>query len=113
MITEEYFLPYFQKEISIVIDNKVLRQGKLLLFSIKDFYLHFTLLTNNATKNFELPYPFNAYMFNLSSNILILDYKNRTFTKDLPDILEKAKSLFNKDKHMKYFDSMVKIIETE
>jgi hypothetical protein len=113
MITEELFLPFFQKNISIIIDNKTLRQGRLLLFSIKDFYLHFTLLNDKVTKTFELPYPFGTYMENLTSKILLLDYKLKTFTKGLPNIDEKTKTLFlKKEKHMKFFDSYVKIIET-
>ena len=112
MITEEKFLPFFQKNISIVLDNKTLRQGRLLLFSIKDFYLHFTLSCNNITKTFELPYPFRTYTDSISSNILILDYKMISFTQDLNDILEKAKPLFNKDKHMKFFNNVIKIVET-
>lgn len=112
MITEEIFLPFFQKNISIIIDSKILRQGRLLLFSIKDFYLHFTILNDKATKTFELPYPFETYMENLTSKILILDYKIKTFTKNLPKIDEKTKTLFGKEKYMKYFDNYVKIIET-
>lgn len=112
MITEEKFLPFFQKEISITLDNKVLRQGKLLLFSIKDFYLHFTLYSKKLTKNFELPYPFSAYTDSGESNILVLDYKVKSFTRDLNDIYDKTKLVVGKNKHMKYYDSVVRIIET-
>lgn len=112
MITEEKFLPFFQKDISIMLDNKILRQGRLLLFSIKDFYLHFTLLAGSTTKNFELPYPFNAYEDKDSNNILILDYKIKSFTRDLTDIYDKTKTVAGKYKHMKYFDNVVRIIET-
>jgi hypothetical protein len=112
MITEKNFLPFFQKDISIVLENKILRQGILLLCSIKDFYLHFTILNNGVTKCFELPYPFETYMESVSTNVLILDYKFESFTQDLSDISEKAIALYNKDKHMKFFDNVVKIIET-
>lgn len=112
MITEKQFLPYFQKDISIVLDNKVLRQGRLLLFSVKDFYLHFTLHSNGITKSFELPYPFDTYMENLTSSILVLDYKVKTFTKSLADISDKSKLLYSKEKHMKFFDNVVRIIDT-
>jgi hypothetical protein len=112
MITEKYFLPFFQKDIQICIDNKILRQGKLLLFCIKDFYLHFTFVVNKGTKSFELPYPFETYPDANSSNVLILDYRFKSFTKDLPDIAEKAKALQIKNKHLKYFDNVVRIIET-
>lgn len=111
MITEKNFLPFFQKNITIILDNKIIRTGRLLLFSIKDFYLHFTLISNNSQKNFELPYPFDTYMENLTSDVLILDYKMNTFTKGLPEIKDLAKALQSKSKHMKFFDNMVKIVE--
>jgi hypothetical protein len=112
MITEQKFLPFFQKNISIVLENKTLRQGRLLLFCIKDFYLHFTLHCGNTTKTFELPYPFMTYTDSISSNVLILDYKMNTFTQDLNNILERAKLLYNKEKHMKFFNNVIKIVET-
>ena len=112
MITEEKFLPFFQKNISIILDNKTLRQGRLLLFSIKDFYLHFTLHCNSFTKTFELPYPFKTYTDPISSNVLVLDYKMCSFTQDLNNIMEKAKPLCDKDKHMKFYNCLIKIVET-
>jgi len=112
MITEKKFLPFFQKNINIVLDNKILRQGRLLLFCVKDFYLHFTLSTNNTTKTFELPYPFETYMESVSSNVLVLDYKVVSFTRDLTNIFEKAKQLYNKDKQMKFFNNVIKIVES-
>ena len=88
MITEKKFLPFFQKNISIVLENKVLRQGRLLLFCVKDFYLHFTISCNGIVKTFELPYPFNTYMEQISSsNILVLDNKIASFTRNLQNIL--------------------------
>lgn len=112
MVTEQKFLPFFQKNISIVLENKTLRQGRLLLFCIKDFYLHFTLSCGNGTKTFELPYPFKTYTDSVSSNVLILDYKINSFTQDLGNIMDKAKQLCNKEKHLKFFNSIIKIVET-
>lgn len=111
MTTDKKIFPFFQKNISITLDNKVLRTGRLLLFSIKDFYLHFTLLTNDVQKNFELPYPFDTYMENLTSNVLILDYRLSRFTKNLPTISTLSKTLYHKSKCMKFFDNVVKIVE--
>lgn len=111
-MSEDKFLPFFQKDISIVLENKTLRQGKLLLFSIKDFYLHFTLLTNNNTKVFELPYPFFTFTEPSSSYILVLDYSLKCFTRDLPEITDRALALTKKEKHMKFFNNEIRIVET-
>ena len=114
MVTEKNFLPFFQKNIAITLDNKILRQGKLLLFNIKDLYIYFTLLCSNGTKIFELPYPFDTYMENVSSNVLILDYKIKTFTTtSVVSAFFKLEKVvcFKAQKTMKYYDSKIKIIE--
>ena len=109
---EDFFIPFFQKKITIVLENKVLRQGKLLLFCIKDFYLNFNLQINNVSKIFELPYPFDTYLESLTSTTLILDYKHTTLTRNIDDIEVSSRPLVLKHKHMKYFDSNIKIIES-
>jgi len=107
---DELFNSLFQKEISINLGNKVLREGRLLLFCIKDFYLHFTLVYDGANKIFELPYPFKAYNEE-QGKVLVLDYRLKSFTKGLPDISDNAKPLHSNQKHMKIFDNIIKIIE--
>ena len=111
MPIEELFLSFLQKDISIVLENKTIKQGKLLLFCVKDFYLNFTLLSNNIIKTFELPYPFLTRTESLSTANLLLDYKTHTLFKTAPTI--KNNILFaSKDKHMKFYNNIVKIIET-
>lgn len=111
MPIEELFLSFLQKEISIVLENKTIKQGKLLLFCVKDFYLNFTLLSNSVIKTFELPYPFFTKMESISSANLLLDYKTNTLFRTAPTI--KNNILFaSKDKHMKFYNNIVKIIET-
>lgn len=107
---DELFTPFFQKEISINLGNKVLREGKLLLFCIKDFYLHFTLVCDGNNKIFELPYPFKAYNEE-SGKVLVLDYRLKSFTRNLSDISDNAKPIYSQQKHMKIFDNTIKIIE--
>lgn len=109
---EDFFIPFFQKNISIILESKTLRQGKLLLFCVKDFYLNFTLLHNGVSKVFELPYPFDTYLESLTSSVLVLDYKYRTLTRNLDDIEFSSRPLLSKSKHMKYFDNTIKIIES-
>lgn len=108
---EEKFVPFFQKNINIVLDNKVLRHGIFLLFSIKEFYLHFTLLTNNVQKNFEMPYPFDVYKESPASKELIMDYRLDTLTRKMPDIEDSVRLIYSKEVRMKYFDSVVKLVE--
>jgi hypothetical protein len=108
---DELFVPYFQKEISINLGSKTLRKGRLLLFSVKDFYLHFTLVCDNVTKIFELPYPFIAYLDEVE-HALVLDYKIKSFTKDLPNLSDFSRALYHRQKHMKFFDNTIRVIES-
>jgi hypothetical protein len=111
MITEKQFIPFLQKNINIVLENKTLKQGKLLLFSIKDFYLNFTLLCNNVTKTFELPYPFATFTESLSSGDLVLDYRLSTLHRVAPDLSENISLIGINSKHMKFFNNVIKVVE--
>ncbi len=111
MTSEKKFIPFLQKNINIVLENKTLKQGRLLLFCIKDFYLNFTLACNNGTKTFELPYPFATYMESASSSILILDYKIKTLTTDIPTLTRETLFFNTENKQMKFFNNIIKIVE--
>lgn len=54
--------PFLLTKVTFTIDNKVIKQGKVLLFCIKDFFCIFTLVGIDKTDKrtiFEIPYPFN------------------------------------------------------
>jgi hypothetical protein len=56
----EVFNDYFFKKFTFLLDNKVLKEGRLKLFTMKGFNLKFFLLdSENVIKNLEIPYPFN------------------------------------------------------
>jgi len=97
---------YLLKEITISHNNKVLRSGKLLLFSIKDFYLHFTISTEKQTKHFEIPYPFDVK--SPSKNLLLLDYALSSFKTEYEDIDLKIKNIGTKKKS-RYFNSIIRL----
>lgn len=66
----EAFNEYFFKNCKFILDNKVVKEGKLKLFTMKGFNLKFFLLdSENNVKPLELPYPFkivkreNGYLF--------------------------------------------------
>lgn len=55
----EIFNEYFFKKFTFILDNKVLKEGRLKLFTMKSFNLKFFLLDNEGViKNLEIPYPF-------------------------------------------------------
>lgn len=97
---------YLLKEIAIAHNNKILRQGRLLLFAVKDFYLHFTLNTGNQTKHFELPYPFETKRVN--GDLLLLDFSLSSFKAEFDNIETKVKGIGTK-KRSRYFNSIIRL----
>lgn len=98
---EEDLKNIFQKDIQFKLNNKILKEGKLILFSFKEFYLHFKLKVNNSYKNFELPCPFN---YKIESGKFIFDYTNKTFAKNNKNIDFLIKVL-KKSKTSKYYNN--------
>jgi hypothetical protein len=89
---EQTIKPFHLLKVSFTVDNKVVKQGKLQLFCIKDFFCIFTLLgLEKETKKvlYELPYPFaissteNSIEFDYTldafclSNALIREHTNK------------------------------------
>ena len=82
---EKDFMYLLQEEIRFVHKDKVLKEGKLILFSIKDFYLTFQLFSKELNKiiHYELPYPFK---YTREKHKMSLSYKQEHFTKGDVDV---------------------------
>tara|TARA_R110000824_G_scaffold281350_3_gene469653 strand:- start:949 stop:1308 length:360 start_codon:yes stop_codon:yes gene_type:complete len=81
---EEYFIPFLQRNVQFVCDTKVVKKGKLLLFSMKGFYLTFTITNDKGIpKVFEMPYPFEISHGKDEVDIkLFLNYEILTLAKE-------------------------------
>jgi hypothetical protein len=70
---------YFYKKFSFILDNKVIKSGRLKLFTQKAFNLKFFLDDCEVSKAFEIPYPFaiksvkNGYHFDYRLKNLDID----------------------------------------
>lgn len=69
----ETFNNLFYKKFTFILDNKIIKTGRLKLFTMKAFNLKFFLAdATNEVKAFELPYPFDliklgdGYIFDYS-----------------------------------------------
>ena len=83
---EELCKHLLQKDISLEINNKIFKQGKLILFYQKNFYLTFIL--NTAKKDgdkIEIPIPFETEA-HLDDNLIYFDYRIKTLAKLAPEI---------------------------
>lgn len=93
---------FLQKSIKFKIDNKIVKTGKLILFSQNHYNLIFTLKNKNKNVTYKIPIPFD---FSLVNDKLILNYKISTFTKNnktIENILSRIKKktyskLYNKN----------------
>jgi len=101
---EQIIKPFLLLKATFTIDNKVIKQGKLQLFCIKDFFCTFTLLgieKENKKVIYELPYPFSIKRY---ADSIEFDYTLESFCisntaiKELTDKvkLNKTSKFFNK-----------------
>jgi len=100
---------FLQKKVRFLLDTKVLKEGKLLLFCIKDFYCIFTLISetkNNKKILYEIPYPFNLEH---TKEKIVFDYTVETFCrgdKNIRDTINRIKT----KKPFKLFNRKVTIV---
>lgn len=98
---------HLQKNVVFTIDSKTIKSGRILLFSIKDFFCSFLLANDVKKKRFlyEIPYPFD---FIENETELIFDYTLSTFTQNNPAIKDDFLKFRNK-KSSKLFNKRVKL----
>jgi hypothetical protein len=94
------------KDVTLYHHNKVLREGKLLLFCIKDFHLHFTFSIKNQTKHFDIPYPFEIKK--IANNLILLEFTLSSFKAEFEDIERRVKNIGCKKKS-RYYNSIIRV----
>lgn len=58
---ESFLERHLQSPIKFILGQKVIKQGRLVLFKRAHYYLHITLLTSKSNKeSFEIPIPFKV-----------------------------------------------------
>ena len=90
---EQLIKPLLLRDISFTVDNKTLKSGKLILFSVKDFFCIFTLTTpdrGNKRYIYEVPYPFTT---NTTVSSLEFDYTIDSFCLHNDNIISATKSI--------------------
>ena len=106
LILEQKLQKHFQKNIKIVLNEKVIRIGKFILFAPKEYYLVFCISANYKNKYLEIPLPFRMME---TSTGLLFDYKVELLTDDITlkikvdEYLKLYKSKFLNNKLAFYF----------
>ena len=72
---DDYIKEILQRDVKFILnEKKVLRKGKLLLYSMKDYYITFIISTTKCPKKvYEVYYPFEVVNDTKNSQI-IFDY---------------------------------------
>ena len=71
-----------QREIHITCNNRILRKGKFILYTVKDHYISIMLRNNkNINKIYEMPYPFSM-TYNEEELDVVFDYTTDTLSEN-------------------------------
>lgn len=95
---EDFFISSLQKNLFFCLGNKIVKQGKLLLFKRSHFFIQITLSNLKKEKeNFEIPFPFKVEPYE-DEGVMYFDYRlDALNTKALPIMQNKvSSSYFNK-----------------
>jgi len=98
---------HLQKNVDFVVENKTIKSGRILLFSVKDFFCSFLLLHEGKKKRFlyEIPYP---YHFIDNGDEIVFDYTVTTFVNNNSSIKDDLIKFRNK-KPSKLFNKKIKL----
>ena len=95
---EPFFIKCLQKHITITMDNRTIRKGKLMLFSRSNYHIQISLVSDKGNReNLEVPIPFNIE-YHHEDNLMYFDYRLASLkVEDLPMFEGKSPcSYFNK-----------------
>jgi hypothetical protein len=99
---EQIIKPFLLTEVTFYLEDKKIKAGKLILFSIRDFFCIFTLADSVKNKRiiYEIPYPFSITS---EDSKMIFDYTEETFCENNKEIQRVFKTLLPK-KQSKLFN---------
>jgi hypothetical protein len=102
----DIFLNNLHRRFKIICNNKTLKEGKLILFNVSDFYYTFTFELSGAKKHLKLPM---AFSITQSVSSIRLDYRIKTLCFGIDDIMFNCQMIKPKMKNNLY-DNIVEMI---
>jgi hypothetical protein len=98
-----------QKNVAFEINNKTFKQGKLLLFYQKNFYLMFIINTAKKNKDkIEIPIPYDVEIHK-EDGLIYFDYRIKTLAKTAPEIENYLKIYPTKNNSNKFWNNILTI----
>ena len=92
---ELFLVNCLQKQLSFTLNNKQIKNGRLLLFKKSHFYIQIALLNEkNIRENFEIPFPFKIENYK-QDGLLYYDYRVKSLNLEtVPCLPTKVSSTF-------------------
>jgi hypothetical protein len=98
-----------QKNLTLELNKKVHKEGKLILFYQKNFYLTFVMDTaKKAKEKIEIPIPFEIEAHE-DDNLVYFDYRVKTLAKHAPEIINHLVVYPSKVAGNKFWDTILTI----
>jgi hypothetical protein len=98
-----------QKKISFEINNKSFKNGKLLLFYQKNFYLMFILNSSKKEKDkIEIPIPYDIEIHR-EDGLVYFDYRIKSLARLAPEMENYLKVYCTKPNVNKFWDTILTI----
>jgi hypothetical protein len=98
-----------QKNLVLEFGNKIYKQGKMVLFYQKNFYLMFVMDTNRKPKEkIEIPIPYGVEIHE-EDDLIYFDYRIKTLAKLSPDIETHLKLYSSRNSNNKFWNSILTI----
>lgn len=98
-----------QKNLSFELNNKTYKEGKLIIFYQRNFYLTFVLDTPKKKKEkVEIPIPFDVELHE-DDDLIYFDYRIKTLAKHAPEIENNLICYPSKVAGNKFWDTILTI----
>jgi hypothetical protein len=98
-----------QKTIKIELGNKLFKEGKLILFYQKNFYLTFIMDTvKKKREKIEIPIPYDVEIHE-DDDLVYFDYRLKTLSKHTPEVENYLKVYSSKKTSNKFWNIIMTI----
>ena len=100
----QYLQQYLLQPVEFVINNKVIKRGRIKLFNFKQYFIKFTIQTESGDiKTYDVLYPFKV---TLEKDMCVFNYHLSSFTQSSIETFYKVKTL-NKTKCLPTYDEIM------